>query len=231
MKKIILVVLIILPFMGWAVDGNFVLKGKIGNGAHGAKIYLSYTLNGKINTVSTSCENGSFQFKGTLPEPKLAQLVLDHKGVGIKKIGSDPDVILLFLENGVITVSSKDFLKNAVITGSKLNDESKKCKELLMPDQLKMNSILTDFRNAPADKQKNEQFKAETENKLKALLANQNLIKDNFVKEHPASFLSLQMLMDALAQKQDLKKIKVLFNSLSSELRNSPSGKELNGKI
>ncbi|SDL44047.1 protein of unknown function [Pedobacter steynii] len=220
-----------LPLVGWAIDGNFLLKGKISKGTAKAKIYLNYKLNGKMKTISAPCPNGIFEFKGTIPEPKLARLIMDYKGIGLEALGEEADALVFFLEPGNITVATTSTLKNAVVTGSKLNEENKKFMVLLKPINASMNAIVTDFYSAPETKQQSAEFKNEMDAKLKDVGVKRRAVLNEYVKSHPSSFISLQTLMEAFEENVDVKKIKALFNTLSPQLRNSPSGKVLNSKL
>lgn len=220
-----------LPLMGWAIDGAFVIKGKISKGSSKAKIYLSYKLNGKMKTISAPCPNGIFEFKGIIPEPKLARLIMDYRGVGLEELGEGADALVFFLEKGNITINATGPLKSAVVAGSSLNDENKKFMVLLKPIQASMTAIATEFYSAPEKKQQSAEFKDEMDAKLAKIGLKRREVLDNYVKSHPLSFISLQTLMEAMEEKVDVKKIKALFNTLSPQLRNSPSGKELARKL
>ena len=113
--------LAILPTMGWAQNSIFTLKATVDGIPASTKAYLSYEIRGKFVIDSAMMDSGSFIFRGIIPYPLKAQLLLDRNGVGLTRLGNSPDVLIFFLDKGEIDLSSTDSIKNSIITGSRIN--------------------------------------------------------------------------------------------------------------
>ena len=93
----ILLALGLVPAAVWAQSSNFTLNAKVGQTVAPAKAYLIYRAAGKLVTDSAAVDNGTFKFTGTATDPIKAQLILDHAGVGLEKLGRDADVVVVYL--------------------------------------------------------------------------------------------------------------------------------------
>jgi len=158
MKKTFLLALAIAPVTLFAQNSQFNLNAKIGHENAPAMAYLNYRLAGKTITDSSIVNNGSFSFKGLLSQPVRAQLILDHTGEGLKKLGRTADALSIYLESGNITVTSKDSAKSAIISGSKINTENIAYKKFLSIPEQKMTDVNAEYMAAPADQKKDKDF-------------------------------------------------------------------------
>lgn len=228
MKKLMIICFGLMPVFGWTQDLNFKLNAKIDASVpNGRKVYLNYVSGKDRHTDSTTLINGVFQFKGTIVEPVKAQLLLDVKGVGLSKLGSDADVLTFFLDNGEITLNSKDSLKNALISGSKLNDDYKKYASLTAEQGNKVRAVMTEF-NSASDEQKNDsEFKNRLESQYASTMASYKELQFLYIKNYANSFLSLLILKDMVEQSTDHVMVEAAFNNLSLELRKSKLGLQL----
>ncbi|NQX39081.1 Peroxiredoxin [Pedobacter steynii] len=231
MKKIFLLGLFAFPFTVWAQNGIFLLTGQVGQESAPAKVYLNYQQDGQLKTLTSAVVKGAFQFKGTLTDPKQAQLVFDHEGTGMEKLGRTADVKILFLEKGSLLLSSKDSVKNASISGSPLNETYKRFQALMVPSEKAMRMVELEYRNAPEAKQKSQQFQESLQSKLMKLSAEQRVIILQYAKKNPTSFLSLHLLTQLASPDMDTQVMRSAFNALSTNLRGSKLGKELVGKL
>lgn len=100
---------------------TFTIKAKTGNSNPPGKAYLLYKNGRDIITDSAVLHNGAFEFKGSLKEPTLARLIVDHKGVGFAQTTSASDMTMMYLEKGTIYINAADSVKKAKITGSPIN--------------------------------------------------------------------------------------------------------------
>jgi uncharacterized protein DUF4369 len=120
MKKLLLAAMASLPAIAFAQDGKYTVQGTVGSYNAPAKIYLQYQNKDKVVTDSVELKNGKFSFTGNIgDEPKGAYLVLNANGTGpVYK-----DYKSLYIEKGVISVSSADSVYKAKIEGTKTNLE------------------------------------------------------------------------------------------------------------
>ncbi|WP_183575240.1 redoxin domain-containing protein [Mucilaginibacter sp. X5P1] len=127
MRKFILFLFLIAPVCSLAQQ-NFLIKGKIKNIQAPAKVYLVYRYEvkgAKSHWDSTVVKNGEFEFKGTVIDTVVAQLMVDYKGVNLDDIwGKDNvDTKLIYLANGTTIISGNDSIRNSRFSGNKLNED------------------------------------------------------------------------------------------------------------
>jgi len=224
MKRMILTALGFVPIAVLAQSSNFNIKGKVGHDGAPAKTYLVYRSGGKVMSDSVVVDKGNFRFSGMVTGPVNAQLIMDHKGEGLVNLGRGADVISIYLEKGDISITAKDSVKNALITGSKLNDDNVKYKTLTKASDKAMAKVNTDF-NAASDEQKNAQGFI---NLLKARLIKaqeeKKTIQQQFIKQNPESYISLLALMEVAGEDMDVSVMEPLYKSLSANLRSTTEG-------
>src|SRR3954468_11447175 len=103
MKNIIIIACFFVPCLLNAQD-TFRVNAQVGNAGAPAKAYLLYKDGDRIVTDSAAVTNGRFSFSGTLKEPKLARLIVDHSGAGFASTTSSSDMTMMYLEKGTIVV-------------------------------------------------------------------------------------------------------------------------------
>ena len=69
-KKIIALLLFFAPAAVLAQDGQYILKGTLGNYGHSAKVYLEYKSKNSFFLDSSSIVNGAFRFEGKRAEDR-----------------------------------------------------------------------------------------------------------------------------------------------------------------
>jgi peroxiredoxin len=226
MKKTFLLALAIAPVTLFAQNKPFNLSAKVGQGNAPAMAYLNYRLAGKTITDSAIVSNGAFSFKGLLSEPVRAQLILDHTGEGVKKLGRTADALSIYLESGNITVTSKDSVKNAIISGSKINTENTAYKKFLsVPDQ-KITALNAEYAAASADKKKDNDFTNSLQIRYNQASEEKKELQYQYIKQNSDAYLSLMALSEVAGASIDVNKIEPIYKSLSISLQKSASGLE-----
>lgn len=233
MKKIFLLAAVLLPSLifAQAVPDPFSLSGHVDNLNTPARAYLLYQLGANKVVDSVEIVNGAFDFKGMVSQPQSAYLVIDHKGVGIAHIGSSPDVLNFYLEKGILTVTGKDSVANAKITGSQLNDDDVALKQLLKPLDEPTKKLYADIKATPPEKQNDAAFRNAMMARSKVLQGQQKTILKNFIQSHPDSYLSVIILNQMGPHADSPAELETLFNSLSATLKSSEPGKALEHSI
>ncbi|EHQ28758.1 TlpA disulfide reductase family protein [Mucilaginibacter paludis] len=226
MKKAILTALAAIPVTVFAQSNQFSITGKIGAESKPAMAYLNYRAAGKTILDSAVVTNGAFEFKGTATEPMRAQLVLDHQGVGIRKLGRDADVLSMFIEKGNIVLTSKDSVKKAVIAGSKLNTENIAYNKFISLPIQQMNEVNADYMAASNDKRKDPEFNKQLEARYNKAEEEKEALQYKYISQHPDSYLSLAALGEIAGPSMDVPKIEPIFKGLSAGIRSSTSGIE-----
>lgn len=216
-----------------AQQGNYTIKGKIGTYNAPAKVYLNYIRAGQNTTDSAQIKKGVFEFKGTVNEPFSAILILDYTGKGFNNIDRTvkPDVLNVYIEKGIIAIQSADSISKAKISGSALNNDNQKLRALLLPVQPKINAINKEYQSASQEQKGNEAFTAEISKRYEAIQEEQKNILKEFIKKHPASYVSLDVIGALAGEKPDFSEVEPLFNALSPKVKQSTSGKALSAFI
>jgi thiol-disulfide isomerase/thioredoxin len=208
---------------------QFTVNGKVGNLNAPAKAYLVYKLGANQAVDSADIVNGSFSIKGEVLEPNMAQLAIDHKGVGIQKLGNDKnvDVLAFFLSNSDINFTTdKDSVKNAILDDP-LNNESIQLKAQLSQLEDDAKKLNAEYKSASVEKQNSIEFKNMLQAKAVVLQARQKTILKNFITSHNNSFLSLIALSMLGGHSADAAELDNLYSLLSSELKATETARSL----
>jgi len=224
MKRLLLIALGFIPTTLFAQSNCFIIHGNVGQEGPPAKAYLIYRSAGKVVRDSAMLNKGVFQLKGVLIDPAKAQLILDHTGVGLMNLGMNADVITLYLEKADINISSKDSVKNARISGSKLNDDNARYKELTAaPDKAKA-LTLAEFNGGSDWQRSDSAFKGTRLARYNQAEVEKETLQKLFIQQNPDSYLSLLTLTDIAGDDMDIPVIEPLFKGLSLNVRNTVRG-------
>jgi peroxiredoxin len=234
MKKIFLLIIAFLPSLLFAqtvTPDPFTVLGRFKNVNGPARAYLLYQLGANKVIDSAEITNGEFSFNGKLFYPENAYLVIDHKHVGMTKLGPTPDVLNFYLEPGILSVSGKDSAATATITESKINEENAALQLSLKSLEEPTKKLYAEANSAPAEKQNDVAFRNSIIARSKVLQDQQVAILKNFIASHPNSFLSIVIINQLGPHTSDPKELDVLYNTLSPTLQNSEPGKSLRHAI
>jgi len=242
MKKVFFLIIALLPAMAFAqTTDTFTINGKLGNIGAPAKIYLSYQLGANSVIDSADIINGVFSFKGSMLNPVNATLVVDYKGLGIEKftqqysdgraLSKNADNLNFFIDKGTLTITSKDSVSKAQITGSQLNLDNIKLQAQLKSINLRGEHLMAEVKAATPEQQKLPAFQSVIQSKYKALQTLQSFTLKSFITDNPNSYLSLLALSSVGGPAHDPGEIEPLYNSLSADVRNTEAGKVLKAQL
>ncbi|GAA3964275.1 TlpA disulfide reductase family protein [Mucilaginibacter dorajii] len=224
MKKILLLTLAALPALSFAQDAKYTIQGKIGEVNAPAKVYLEYRIaKGKSQIDSTVVTNGKFQFTGKAgAAPLSAYLLFNPKGTGT---ASAEDYRSIYLEPGVINITTADLLANAKVDGPKTNQDNEAYQIAQKPVNDAYKAI-DDKQKAATDEQKaSPEFKKQAKADEKAAEALSASIDKKFITEHPDSYISLNAI-ESFAYSADYVDIKPLFDALTPAIKSTEDGKK-----
>ncbi|QEC78879.1 TlpA disulfide reductase family protein [Mucilaginibacter ginsenosidivorax] len=224
MKKIILLTLALIPAAVLA-QSKFLIKAQVGQDNAPAKAYLIYKQGENVIKDSVTVRNGLFEFQGALNDPLVAQLVLDHQGVGLARLDRSADFLVFYLDKGTLTLTAKDSVKKAAISGSKLNDENKMYKAFLAGPEQEVAQLNRIYIAAPADKKRDQKFIDSLQSKANTLIAKRRELQKDFIQQHPDSYVSLLSLIEIGGDAINVQEMEPLYNNLSADIRNSEAGK------
>lgn len=240
MKKLLFYIFFLLPLATFAqTTDTFIINGKLGNVTTPAKAHLFYQLGANKVTDSADVVNGAFTFKGEIINPVNATIVINYKGLPLDKfletaykyadngalISKTADDLDFFLEKGTITITSKDSIDNAQITGSQLNLDNIKLQAQLKVINAKAEKLMAEAKTATAEQQKSAAFRNAIQAKYKLLQAEQKTVLKSFIIANPDSYLSLLALTSVSGPAPDPSEIDPLFNSLSQNIKDTEAGK------
>lgn len=231
LKKLILTALMLSPLLllaqSQSVDYNITVELSELKTPATAYLVSSYAWTNQRIIDSAKANNGTFVFKGKAMEPMKVHLAIDHTGRGLNSLDLTLDTRVMYLEKGNILINGDDSVKNATITGSKLNTEYLKYhKAVSSAYEENLKVINAEYRTASADKKKDEVFIKSVMAKVKKGSQQQDIFKYSYIKENPDSYFSLEALIELAGKDIDVYKIEPIFKNLSADLRNSKMGKE-----
>jgi peroxiredoxin len=232
MRNFFCVLALMLPLGVFAqTTGNFIIKSKIGNLNPPAKAYLLYEAEDHTAVDSAFIKDGSFTFTGPVSDPANAILLIDHRGIGVQRLGRGADVLNFYVEKGEININTTDSIAKAQIIGSQVNADNKTLNALLTPIIEKAKKINADAQAATIAERQNPLYQNTIQAKFKALQKEQQATIKNFIATHSNSYLSLMALNTMGGPSPDPKEIEPLFYTLNDSLRTSVTGQALQAKI
>lgn len=211
---------------------SFTIKGTVAKLNPPAKAFLTYKKNGERVIDSTEIRNGKFSFRGFAGGTKEAHIVVNHKEEDQNPaMRPRQDILAFFLEERTITVTAKDSIKNAVITGSPANDENEKVTQLLKPYYTRYEGLNTEYRNAPEEKQKDSAYLASLDQRAAGYMKEIIAVKMKYAKANPDKFMALMAFNSTLPPEFDAVQAEKDFLALDARIRNTDLGKEVGEKI
>jgi peroxiredoxin len=235
MKRVFLFIITLLPVLAFgqqAPTPNFLVTGKIGKLTSPARAYLYYQLGANRVVDSADVVNGNFVISGFIGEPSNSILLVSHDGSHPAVVPNDADVLHFFLAQGSTNVSSsKDSVKNAVITGSVINDDDKYLDAQLKPINAEAKQLKQEVDATPKDKQNTPQFQRDMQARYKVLQDRYTHILKEFVATHSKSYMSLLVINQLGSQGADPLEIDALYNALDPSLKQMEMAKVLKANI
>lgn len=119
MRKILFILLAMIPLMGFSQANNFVIEGTIGQLNAPAKVYLKYYTGTKTKIDSVVLRNGKFELRGYLSQINRAIFYVNAKGTG----PSRDDYRYLYVDKGTTVISSTGLAKDAMASGTQIIKE------------------------------------------------------------------------------------------------------------
>lgn len=227
MKKTLLAAIAILPFAAFA-QKPFTINGAVKGLKTGDKIYLVYQGDGKNITDSTIVANGTFAFKGTVANPTQGSLYLNKNPfVTRPAAGEKLDGLMVYVEPVNIKLTAADSLKNATITGSQVNDDAKKLKDLTKPVNDKLAAIDAEYKAFTPEQKKDEKMMASLRERFQKESEALPPILLSFAQSNPKSYISLSAVGQLAGDPEQATAVEKAFESLTPELKKTPMGVRL----
>lgn len=230
MYRLLLVFLLLTTSTVSAQEKKFVLNGTLPVSAKKYSILLSW--NNGNDGEEAKVVNGKFTIKGTITKPGIANLMLQEVSARNKtfnRLEFEQNSINLFIDTGVITVSTKTFLWEADIKGSSVVNDYQNYQQRIKPLlrlESKFGEVYDHYQKANKKQAAVKVFDLYT--------GMQDLYYDEqvaFVKENPSSLVSLYLTQEAVGNVMDAAKGDPMFVMLNPALQNSEEGIQLKEKI
>jgi len=223
-KKVTLMAIAGWPAIVFAQDAKYTVQGKIGENNAPAKVYLEYRIKSKVVIDSATLKDGKFQFTGVAgSSPNYADIAFNAKGTGVQDA---VDYRSIYLEPGVITVTTTNLLANAKVEGTKTNLENEKYQLAQKPINDAYKALEDKQKAATPEQQNSPEFIKQAKADEKAIDQQSAATDKKFIQENPDSFISLNAL-ESFAYSADYVDIEPLFNALSPALKQTEAGKKL----
>ena len=228
MKHLMIMAITLIPAFSRAQDNNYQLTIRLKGLSPAATAYLvyEYGMTDQRTLDSTNPRRGAFTFRGAAGDPPVkVTVVIERAGGPLDKYSSASDARVVYLEKGNIRFSGRDSIRTAIVTGSPINrDYTAYNAEVLAVLQQQEDSINTAFRAASEDQRKDSSFKARLMDRFKAEMKEKDSLTIDWIRRHPASYISLTMLREIAGKDIDVSRIEPLFKALSAGLRTSKAG-------
>ncbi|MGF7079303.1 thioredoxin-like domain-containing protein [Mucilaginibacter sp. UYCu711] len=228
MKKIILTIMCVLPFVVLAQD-KFEISGNLSKTVNDKLVVLSYKNSlGKDKNDTAVVNNGKFIFKGETAFGNRSYLALIPLKKDSLKRNTQPDYQAFYLEKGMYRVTGTDSLATAKITGAEAQTDFLLYTSL-MDTMVAHYRVLTN-RYLKARSAKDEAAMKQVQVEGRPLGVRMNAALDSFIFSHPDSYVSLDLVASEKAAVIDPKVFDPYYNSLSKRVMASFSGQKLAAK-
>jgi len=232
MKRTLFSILLVLP-LAVAAQKSYTITGKIPGLKEPAKVYMATVQgDGWMDTDSAEIKNGQFQFTGSLSEP--TQAILSVRRSHTPQRRNVTDQLDLFIENSNITIIATDSIKNAKVSGSVIDRESREIEADIKPLLNGINELQDEFgrKNAEGAFVYPLETRKKAGDSLQKLVAGIRDVRLKFADSHPNSFMGLHTFYYyVLDGKVAPSTSEPLFNRFSAELKSSELGKKTLQKL
>ena len=194
---------------------------------NGDTLYLSYKENGKYILERTTATDKQFTFSGTIKEPVRAHIYRNENPEKVNIITESVDV---YLEHGVIKISSPDTLTGAVISGTGLNDTLQLLQNKLV-SLIKKRSGIKDPDFFTEEEKRDTALVNHNKKELENIFYKIVDIEIAFAENYPDSYVSLDILFNRSRINTYIDKVASIYDHLAESLKQTPQGSIINERI
>lgn len=229
MKKITLILIALLPLMSRAQSGKAVINLDIDT-VTASKAYLVYAIGENSKVDSASIKNGKVSFSVNVPHPVVGRLSLDDKGYGLPH-GKQPDLLLFYIEKGVINIKTHNEVKNADITGSKLNNDLLRYNKFVSEPIKLLDDASYEYSMTGKDKYNDTAYQRAFSVNMRKWMGELQTLQIKWIKANPGAYCSLMALGQVAGSQMNVAVVEPLYNDLTPALRNTAEGKDIAERI
>lgn len=229
MKKIIFIIILLVPVLTFAQSGDYVLEVTFKTIKPIAKAYLikSYSMRNPTVMDSAALTKGKFRFSGSIEEPQKLSLIIDYEGKGDTHWSKTRDVMGIYLENGKIQINTIDSLKGAKVISGPVNKSFEIYKQTV---ESEVRTRSAGFYNAIV-KMPNGKRDSIFMQMLRRYSELTDSLNGLFIAKYPDSYVSLDLVKDLAKGDFDPTANVDLFRKLSPSVRSYPSAKKITAFI
>lgn len=218
--------------IGYANEQTFTLKGKIGDWNAPTKIYITYWYGTYEFTDSAFLHNGEFSFSGMISEPVPSRLIVDYAGVGLDSAARAGQMFIMYLEPGIVEISSPDFLQNVTFINSPINEAHQRYIEFIGGQIWEISARMNEkLAQATPEQREDRDFMNEMNGIFRSLLDERRQKQQEYARTYPNSFFSVVAISESVGQDFDVEEIEPLFLSIDENLRNTHAGRAFAQRI
>ncbi|MHA4893527.1 thioredoxin-like domain-containing protein [Pedobacter sp. PWIIR3] len=221
LKRLSTFLLLLSPVLGFSQSADYTLKGKVNPKYNGRFVKLYYTADNAPKKTNDSVEitKGAFVFQGKMDRPAAAKVSLGNEDKG--------DRIDFFLAPGTTNITTKDSIRYAQISGTKLAESYEKLAKKLRPLDGKFFSGLAAYQAMPEGEAK-KAYVTQLLAGLDSYSQQKREIIRQFAAENPDSYVSLYFLdKNSPGVLLNYEATNPSYEKLSTSMKETALGKEL----
>lgn len=212
---------------------SYTVAGKVNAPSDKAKVFMQYAANGTRQLDSATVIKGEFKFNGQVASPTKGIMIYSPDGLAfseLRNVPKQPETAQLYLSKGVITVDATNGFKDAMITGTALNDDFTQYKAFVKPYADGFEALNQQYYAASEEQKQDPKFIESLQNQAGEISEKLEKANAEFINKNPKSWYTLDLLADNVSG-ENVNEYVSSFEKLSPELKNSEKGKELADRI
>ncbi|GAB3738492.1 TlpA disulfide reductase family protein [Hymenobacter agri] len=231
MRKPLLAALLALPVLAAAqTPFTCTVKGQLARTITApAKVYL---LQGMTISDSAILKNGAFEMKGTAQMPTIADVILRRDGHLGNFMRTYRDQTRIYLEPGIVTISSPDSLAHATAKGGPTMADYLRLDALMKPTLARMKAMSAEVQKMTDAQRQAPGFREQMQARFAAF--DKKIVQTNyaFVKDNPNSMVSLDALLGVrMLDLPQYATVGPLYEALNPALKNTPQGRDYGSMV
>lgn len=230
MKRIIILFLSLLPIVIYAQRKDFNIEGTFSSTKIAGKVYYNYNERGIEVKDSATVVEGKFHFSGKILGVQRAYFTFTPSGVtDIRQRFRDSRSI--YIEPGGFKISANSSLSGAKVSGSPINADYENYMAPLNAIANERKPLWDEYIKIKAADRKVLPRAAELKAMIDKTTGQREEALRDYVKTHPASYFSIEAIVELMGPYVVVEKVEKLWDSLNPELKNSYNGKVINAVL
>lgn len=212
---------------------SYTVTGKVSAASDKAKVFMQYANNGTRQLDSAAVVKGEFKFNGQVASPTKGVMIYSPEGLSFGELRGaqkQPETSQLYLSKGVIKVDASKGFKDAVITGTAINDDFTQYKAFVKPYADQFEALNQQYYAASETQKQDPKFIEGLQKQAGEISEKMEKADAEFINKNPKSWYTLDLLAESVSG-ENVNEYVASYDKLSPELKNSEKGKELAERI